>query len=119
MSHSDVWKLGKDSVDLRIKASAFSRVQRFFPECNVVVSDLEAHVQEAEALMFPMRKADEEAWMAAVAQEAFPKVRLILIRTQLLLHVLEMKSNHDNDHHCAIIAPVLMVYFYDPGISHL
>lgn len=73
MSHSDVWKLGKDSVDLRIKANAFSRVQRFFPECNVIVSNLEAHVQEAEALMFPMGKADEEAWMAAVAQEAFPK----------------------------------------------
>lgn len=73
MAHSDVWNLGKDNVDLRIKSSAFARVQRFFPECNVIVSNLEAHVQEAESLMFPMRKADEQAWMAAVAQEAFPK----------------------------------------------
>ena len=85
MSHSDVWRLGRDSVDLRIKSSAFSRVQRFFPECNVVVSNLEAHVQEAEALMFPMRKADEEAWMAAVAQEAFPKVRNIPPPPQLVM----------------------------------
>ena len=76
MSHADVWNLGKDNVDLRIKASAFSRVQRYFPECTVLVSNLEAHVQEAEMLMFPMKKADEEAWMAAVAQEAFPKVNM-------------------------------------------
>ena len=76
MSHADVWNLGKDSVDLRIKASAFSRVQRYFPECTVLVSNLEAHVQEAEMLMFPMKKADEEAWMTAVAQEAFPKVNM-------------------------------------------
>lgn len=75
MAHSDVWNLGKDSVDLRIRANSFSRVQHFFPECTVRVSNLEAHVQEAEALMFPMKKADEEAWINAVAQEAFPKVR--------------------------------------------
>ena len=74
MSHSDVWSHGKDSVDLRIKANAFSRVQRYFPECTVLVSNLEAHVQEAENLMFPMKKAEEEAWLEAVAQEAFPKV---------------------------------------------
>ena len=79
MAHSDVWNLGKDSVDLRIKASAFSRVQNYFPECSVIVSDLEAHVQDAENLMFPMKKADQEAWMKAVVQEAFPKVLLASI----------------------------------------
>ena len=47
MAHSDVWNLGKDNVDLRIKADSFARVQRFFPECSVVVANLEAHVQEA------------------------------------------------------------------------
>lgn len=76
MDHSDVWNLGKDSVDLRIKSNAFSRVQRYFPDCTVLVANLEAHVQEAENLMFPMKKAQEEAWIAAVAQEAFPKVQL-------------------------------------------
>jgi hypothetical protein len=96
MSHSDVWKLGKDSVDLRIKASAFSRVQRFFPNCNVVVSNLEAHVQEAEALMFPMRKADEEAWMAAVAQEAFPKVCTCKVKLNFYYVSQKRNQNHHN-----------------------
>lgn len=63
MGHSDVWNLGKDDVDLRLKASAFSRIQNYFPECSVIVSDLEAHVQEAENRMFPVRKADQEAEM--------------------------------------------------------
>ena len=74
MAHSDVWNLGKDSVDLRIKSNAFGRVQNYFPECSVIVSDLEAHVQEAENLMFPMKKVQEEAWMETVAEQAFPQV---------------------------------------------
>ena len=60
MAHSDVWNLGKDNVVLRMKANSFSRVQHYFPECFVIVSDLEAHVQEAENLMLPRRKAQVE-----------------------------------------------------------
>ena len=63
MAHSDVWNLGKDSVDLRMKAKSFSQVQHFFPECFVIVANLEAHVQEAENLMFSTRKAQVEMKM--------------------------------------------------------
>lgn len=72
--HSDVWHVGKESIDMRVRKSVFARVQRYFPECVVQVSDLEAHMQEAEKAMFPRKKAEQEAWEKAVVQAMLPKV---------------------------------------------
>lgn len=74
--HSDVWHVGKESIDMRISRKAFARVQGYFPECAVIVEDLEAHVQAAEARMFPQKKAEQEAWLQAVVQAIGPKVKL-------------------------------------------
>lgn len=59
---------------MRISRSAFARVQQYFSECIVIVSDLEAHVQAAERKMFPRKKAEQEAWLQAVVQAMLPKV---------------------------------------------
>lgn len=70
--YSDVWRREKGSIDLRVKAHAFLSLRRYFPECSVVISDLEDHVQRAEAMMFPAKKAEEEAWIQDVLNEVLP-----------------------------------------------
>lgn len=72
--HSDVWHIGKESIDMRVSRKAFVRVQTYFSECTVIIEDLEAHVQAAEAMMFPQKKAEQEAWLQAVVQAVMPKV---------------------------------------------
>lgn len=72
--HSDVWHVGKESVDMRISRKAFAHVQSYFPECTVMIDDLEAHVQAAEANMFPQKKAEQEAWLQTVVRAILPKV---------------------------------------------
>ncbi len=59
---------------MRVKESAYARVESYFPECSVVVEDLEAHVQSAESKMFPQKKAEQEAWLETVVQAVLPKV---------------------------------------------
>ncbi len=59
---------------MRIQGSAYARVQDYFPECSVVVQDLEAHVQSAEAKMFPQKKAQQEAWLQEVVKAVLPQV---------------------------------------------
>ena len=59
---------------MRVSRKTFARVQEYFPECTVIIEDLEAHVQAAEALMFPQKKAEQEAWLQAVVQAVMPKV---------------------------------------------
>ena len=61
---------------MRISRSAYARVQSYFPECSVVVEDLEAHVQAAELQMFPQKKAEQEEWLKVVVQAMMPKVEL-------------------------------------------
>ena len=81
--HSDVWHTGKESIDMRIKGSAYARVQDYFPECSIVVEDLEAHVQAAESQMFPQKKEEQNAWLQSVVEAVLPQVRG-LIYTVLL-----------------------------------
>ena len=69
MKHSDVLHMGQENVDLRIKRHNYMSVQRYFPECDVVIKDFEAHMQEAEAEMFPQQREDEEVWMQAVIDQ--------------------------------------------------
>lgn len=81
--HSDVWHTGKESIDVRIARKTFARVQEYFPECSIMVEDLEAHVQAAEARMFPQKKAEQEAWLQAVVQSVIPKVYVARGRVSL------------------------------------
>lgn len=69
MKHSDVLHIGQENVELRIKRHNYMSVQRYFPECDVVIKDFEAHMQEAEAEMFPQQREDEEVWMQAVIDQ--------------------------------------------------
>jgi hypothetical protein len=46
----------------------FARVQKYVPECRVLIADVEAYVQEAEAQMFPARIQEEEAWAKSVLE---------------------------------------------------
>ena len=73
-AHADIWKLGKESIDLRVNKNMFARVQSYFPECTTIVANLESYMQEAEAQMFPANKDDEQAWIESVIQETIPRV---------------------------------------------
>lgn len=73
---SDVWHYGKESVDVRLKKSAFARVQKYFPECSIIVDNLEVHVQAAEVKMFPRKKTEQNAWMRTVVQSVLPNVSI-------------------------------------------
>lgn len=59
---------------MRISRKAFARVQSYFPECTVIIDDVEAHVQVAEARMFPQQKVEQEAWLQEVVRAVLPKV---------------------------------------------
>jgi len=72
IKHADVLHLGQESVDLRLNKETFTSVQRYFPECEVIVDNFEAYMQEAERQMFPQQRTEEEAWMQAVVQEMVP-----------------------------------------------
>ena len=61
---------------MRLRASSFSAVSQFFPECEVIISDLEAAMEEAETQMLPEGKGKQEEWMNAVIQEMLPVVCL-------------------------------------------
>lgn len=74
IKHADVLHLGQESVDLRLNKETFTSVQRYFPECEVIVDNFEAYMQEAERQMFPQQRTEEEAWMQAVVQETVPSV---------------------------------------------
>ncbi len=74
VDHADVWHVGKESVDMRIDRRQFARVQAYFSECAIVIQDMEAHVQAAEAKMFPTKKAEQSEWIKAVIQAALPNV---------------------------------------------
>ena len=82
-AHSDIWKLGKESIDLRVNRQKFARVQNYFPECSVIVENLESYMQEAEAQMFPANQAEEQAWVQSVIEETIPRVSYQLNHTIL------------------------------------
>ena len=46
----------------------FARVQQYVPECRVLIDNVEEHVQQAEAQMFPARLQEEEVWAQSVLE---------------------------------------------------
>ena len=67
---------GLDSVDLRLKRKTFTHVQSYFPNCHVIVQNLELAVQQAEAQMFPKKTREQDKWMRTVVQSVLPWVGL-------------------------------------------
>lgn len=67
--HTDEWHVGEQSIDLRMSRRVFAAVQKYVPECHVLIADVEAHVQMAEAQMFPARVQEEEQWAQAVLED--------------------------------------------------
>ncbi len=47
-------------------------MKSYFPECWVVIRNVEEHVRLAEAAMFPARKDQEESWVQEVMEEVEP-----------------------------------------------
>jgi murein tripeptide amidase MpaA len=66
--NTDLWHVGQDTVDLRMSRRTFARVQQYVPECRVLIDNVEEHVQQAEAQMFPARLQEEEAWAQSVLE---------------------------------------------------
>ena len=62
---------------MRLKYHAFLRVQKYFPECSILVEDLEASVQAAEEKMLPRKKEEQDAWMRTVVQSVLPNVGIL------------------------------------------
>lgn len=67
--NTDKWHVGEQSIDLRMPRETFAAIQKFVPECYVLIEDVEAHVQTAEAQMFPARVQEEEAWAKTVLED--------------------------------------------------
>lgn len=67
--NTDKWHVGEQSIDLRMPRETFAAIQKFVPECYVLIEDVEAHVQTAETQMFPARVQEEEAWAKTVLED--------------------------------------------------
>ena len=65
---TDEWNVGEDTVDLRMPRKTFARVQKYVPECQVLIENVEEHIRKAEAQMFPARLQEEEAWAKMVLE---------------------------------------------------
>ena len=77
--NADVWNVREQSIDLRLGRSTFAAVQKYVPECHVLIQNVEAHVQMAEAQMFPAKLQEEEMW----SQEVLNNV----LKTKVHVHV--------------------------------
>ena len=66
--NTDLWHVGQDTVDLRMARRTFARVQQYIPECRVLIDNVEEHIQQAEAEMFPARLQEEEVWAQSVLE---------------------------------------------------
>lgn len=73
-AHTDVWHAGQETIDLRMDKRLFARVQKYFPDCHIVVANVEEFVQRAEAQMFPQKMAEEQVWEDEVLAQTIPKV---------------------------------------------
>ena len=67
--NTDLWHVGEQSIDLRMSRRTFAAVQNYVPECYVLIENVEAHVQMAEAQMFPAKMQEEETWAQQVLQD--------------------------------------------------
>ncbi len=52
----------------------FARVQKYFRDCRIVVSNVESLVQDAEVQMFPEQMAEEQTWEEEVKAQTLHKV---------------------------------------------
>ena len=57
-------------------------MQSYFPECWVLIEDLEAHVQEAENQMFPARMAEEDVWVQQILEELITPGKVSFLCTE-------------------------------------
>ena len=56
----------------------FARVQKYVPECHVLIDNVEEHIHQAEAQMFPARLQEEEVWAQSVLEDVLKtKVKLL------------------------------------------
>lgn len=64
--------MGPDKTSVvRIKRAVFERVKASFPECSVMVKDLEEHVQWAEK---QMQAAPGATWFEAYVRHREPRI---------------------------------------------
>ena len=55
----DVWKMGVDgSLDVRMNGRDFAHVQRHFPDCHVIVEDVEEFVRATEESLVSAQSTD-------------------------------------------------------------
>ena len=66
--NTDEWNIGDQTIDLRMSRRTFAAVQKYVPECYVLIEDVESHVQRAEARMFPARVQEQEIWAHTVLE---------------------------------------------------
>ena len=66
--NTDEWNIGDQTIDLRMSRRTFAAVQKYVPECYVLIEDVESHVQRAEARMFRARVQEQEIWAHTVLE---------------------------------------------------
>lgn len=67
--NTDTWHVGEQTIDLRMTRRSFAAVQKYVPECHILINDVESHMRMAEEQMFPARLQKEESWAHAVLQD--------------------------------------------------
>ena len=66
--------MGADkSIDLRLSEKSFESVARYFPECTVLIQDLEEHVRASEERMVAS-KEKLKTWAVQVMEEMVSEV---------------------------------------------
>ena len=71
MAHAgvDVWKIDPNGqVDMRMNRQLLDVVQDYIPGCHLLISSVEAHVQEAEEEMLSLEQK-QDMWEQALLQE--------------------------------------------------
>ena len=65
----DVWKIDPNGqVDMRMNRQLLDVVQDYIPGCHMLISSVEAHIQEAELEMLSAEQK-HEIWEQALLQE--------------------------------------------------
>ena len=84
--NTDTWHVGEQTIDLRMTRRSFAAVQKYVPECHILINDVESHMRMAEEQMFPARLQKEESWAHAVLQDVLKtKVEFIILLLVLVL----------------------------------
>ena len=91
--NTDEWNIGQDTIDLRMSRKTFARVQKYVPECSVLIDNVEDHVREAEAQMFPARLQEEESWAQSVLESVL-KTKVCACVCVCVCVYARLKSSH-------------------------